>query len=257
MRSTQLGPCLLGMSGPPFQRQPSQKLAKNVPMSATRRQPEVRETNDVTSIEPTCAYAPVIANVSPCQRRPPGAAHGLTADLQVLIPQEIPLAMTWHITSANRSTSARVVYTLGVPRMPEKSLWADRDGDDLVPCEQTIGKFGRLDPVDMNQRDPARGLVVIQRGPDPDPAAGLLERPGPSIAEIPQPRRFPLVANALMERQRRGDRVVVRRRMSPDLLVFADILIHVRRRRHERPDRLELRLPDVEKSDADRGKQPR
>ena len=31
--------------------------------------------------------------------------------------------MTWFKTSANRSISARVVYTFGVTRMSEKSLW--------------------------------------------------------------------------------------------------------------------------------------
>src|SRR5262249_32304238 len=86
---------------------------------------------------------------------------------------------------------------------PGEVLVMDRDGDHLLPGEEVIAQLGRLDPLDADQRDPARSLVVVQRGPDGDPTIGLLERLRPSVAEVSQPRRLALVADALMEGQRR------------------------------------------------------
>src|SRR5205823_748747 len=84
--------------------------------------------------------------------------------------------------------------------------------DDLVLGEQVIAELCGIDPIDLHQADTARGPVVVQRGPDGDPVAGLKERLGPSVPEIPQPRGLPVVADALMETERGGNRVVVRGR---------------------------------------------
>ena len=59
-----------------------------------------------------------------------------------------------------------------------------------------------------------------------------------------------------MERQGRTDGVVIGGGMGADLFVFPDVLRLARGSRHQRPDRLDLRLADVEEACADRGEQP-
>src|SRR5262249_30950332 len=59
-----------------------------------------------------------------------------------------------------------------------------------------------------------------------------------------------------MEGQGRGDGVVVGGRMSADLLVLADVLVERRGGTPPRPDRLQLRLADVEGNRPGRGPQP-
>ena len=63
----------------------------------------------------------------------------------------------------------------------------------------------------------------------------------PAVAQVAQPRRLALDADALVERQRFGDRVVIRRRMRADLLELADVARLARGGRRQRPQLRDLR----------------
>src|SRR6185295_4225996 len=77
-----------------------------------------------------------------------------------------------------------------------------------------------------------------------------------AIGEIAEAGRFPLDANRLMERERFGDRVVVRGRMRADFLELADVLRLALGRRRQRPRLLDVLAANVEEAGADRGEQP-
>ena len=113
-----------------------------------------------------------------------------------------------------------------------------------------------IDPVDVDQRDAARGGVVVQGRPDLDLRAGGDEGLDPAVAEIAQACGLPLGTDAPVERQRRADGVVVGGRVGADLLVLPDIIRLAGGGGHHRPDRLDLGLADIKQARADRGEQP-
>src|SRR5437867_4373385 len=59
-----------------------------------------------------------------------------------------------------------------------------------------------------------------------------------------------------MERERHGDRIVVGRRVRPDLLVFADVVFLFYCTGHQWPERFDLVAADVEESRSDRRHEP-
>ena len=87
-------------------------------------------------------------------------------------------------------------------------------------------------------------------------AAGLLQARRPAVAQVAQARRLPLDAHPFVEAERLGDRVVVRGRVRPDLLELADVLVPGRGGGGQRPQRLDVLAPHVEKAGPDRREQP-
>ena len=87
-------------------------------------------------------------------------------------------------------------------------------------------------------------------------AGHALEPLRPAVAQEPEARRLALRADAVQKVQRFHDGVVIRRRMGPDLLELAHVLVHLGRRRHHRPDLGDLRPADVEEPRADRRREP-
>ena len=78
----------------------------------------------------------------------------------------------------------------------------------------------------------------------------------PAIAQVAQPRGLALDADALVERQRFGDRVVVRGRVRADLLELPDVVRLRRARRRQRPQRRDVLAAHVEEAGADGREQP-
>ena len=78
----------------------------------------------------------------------------------------------------------------------------------------------------------------------------------PPITEIPQPRRLALRADALMERERFSDRVVIGCRVGADLLELPNVVVHLLGRGHEWPEPADLLFANIEKAGPDRREQP-
>src|SRR5205085_419195 len=74
----------------------------------------------------------------------------------------------------------------------------------------------------------------------------------PPIAQVAESRDLAIHPDAAVEGDRHGDRVVVRRGVRADLLVLPDVVLLLHPACHERPERLDLLLPNIEEARADR-----
>src|SRR5262245_29465821 len=99
------------------------------------------------------------------------------------------------------------------------------------------------------------GLPRVERGQDLNPSLSF-QAAGPAVFQIPQSSRFALDTDAFVKGQSLGNRVVICRRMSSDLLELANVVILLFIGGHQRPQSLDLGLSDEQKTGAVRSQQP-
>src|SRR5688500_5561377 len=131
----------------------------------------------------------------------------------------------------------------------------DGSGHDAVLCHEPLGQLHVVETFDLEQRDRS-GLSLIQRSQNLDAGALRKQALRPAVSQVTQASDLPIRSDSSMKGESGGDGVVIRGGMSADLLVFANFLVLLLRRGHQRPQLLLLLLLHVEKAGADRRKQP-
>ena len=128
-------------------------------------------------------------------------------------------------------------------------------GDDDAVLGVEVGR--EPGGVEAGRRHVAYRAALCRIEAGEDPGLGMVGQAAhPAIAQVAQPRDLPLDANRVVIDAGLGDRVVVRRRVRPDLLELPDVGRLAPGCGRERPQIGNPLAPHVQEAGPDRGEQP-
>jgi len=110
--------------------------------------------------------------------------------------------------------------------------------------EEPTAELSHVHAVDAVHADRA-ALVRPDLRDHVDAVARSEELLRPAVTQIAEARDLAIHPDAARERDRHGDGIVIRGRVSPDLLVLANVAFLLDRAGHERPQGFDLVAPNI------------